>query len=140
MKEDKWKKLWDGLKPHISSLAQKAGETAQKAGEVLSEVAKTLGKESVKLAKIGKLKAEILVLEGNKAEIFKKIGEIVYQSLKEEDVFTKEKISDLIQEVEKVEQKILEKQKEIESIAKEENLEPEDVEKIPALKDEEKKD
>lgn len=140
MKEDKWKKLWDNLKPHISSLAQKAGETAQKAGEVISEVAKTLGKESVKLAKIGKLKAEILVLEGNRVEIFRKIGESVYKSLKEGEEFTREKISDLIQEIEKIEQKILEKQKEIENIAKEENLEPEDVEKIPALNDEEKKD
>ncbi|MFN3699745.1 MAG: DUF47 domain-containing protein, partial [Dictyoglomus sp.] len=75
MKEDKWKKLWDNLKPHITSFAQKAGET-------ISEIAKTLGKESLKLAKIGKLKAEILVLEGNRSEFFRKIGELLYDRYK----------------------------------------------------------
>lgn len=37
-------------------------------------MAKTLGKESAKLAKIGKLKAEIVSLELNRNDIFRKLG------------------------------------------------------------------
>ncbi|ACI19160.1 DUF47 family protein [Dictyoglomus thermophilum] len=140
MAEDRWKKLWDTLKPQIASAIQKAGETAQKAGEVISEMAKTLGKESAKLAKIGKLKADILILEGNKDNLLRKLGEKLYQLYKNEEEIKKEVFSELVKEIEELDKKILEKQKEIESIAKEENLNPEDIEKIPAVEDEEKKD
>ncbi len=140
MAEDRWKKLWEGLKPQIASMIQKAGETAQKAGEVIAEMAKTLGKESAKLAKIGKLKADILILEGNKDSLLRKLGEKLYELHKNNEEIRKELFADLITEIEGVERKILEKQREIENIAKEENLNPEDVEKIPAIEDEEKKD
>lgn len=140
MAEDKWKKLWETLKPQIVSAIQKAGETAQKASEVISEMAKTLGKESAKLAKIGKLKAEILILEGSRDSLLKNLGEKLYELYKNNKDINREVFSDLIEKIEEIEKKILEKQKEIENIAKEENLNPEDVEKIPAVEDEEKKD
>ena len=140
MADDRWKKLWDDLKPQVSSFAQKAGETAKKAGEAISDMAKTLGKESAKLAKIGKLKADILVLEGNRTDTFKKMGERLYDTLKNEEPLLKEKFDDLLKELTDIETKISDKQKEIEEIAKEEKLEPEDVSKIPAVVDEEKKD
>lgn len=140
MTDDKWKKLWEGLKPQIASVVQKAGETAQKAGEVVSEMAKTLGKESAKLAKIGKLKADILILEGKKDSLLRRLGEKLYELYKNNEEIRKELFADLMTEIEEVEKKILEKQREIENIAKEENLKPEDVEKIPTIEDEEKKD
>jgi uncharacterized protein Yka (UPF0111/DUF47 family) len=138
--EDRWKKLWENLKPQISDLAQKAGEVAKKAGDTISDMAKTLGKESAKLAKIGKLKAEIVSLELNRNDIFRKIGERLYDLYKKGENIEKDKFDDLLKEIEKIESTIIEKQKEIKKIAEEEKLEPEDVEKIPTLEDEEKKD
>mgnify|MGYP000728645305 CR=1 FL=1 len=138
--EDRWKKLWENLKPQISDLAQKAGEVAKKAGDTISDMAKTLGKESAKLAKIGKLKAEIVSLELNRNDIFRKLGERLYDLHKKGEEIKNDKFEDLLKEVEKIESTIIEKQKEIKKIAEEEKLEPEDVEKIPTLKDEEKKD
>lgn len=138
--EDRWKKLWENLKPQISDLAQKAGEVAKKAGDIISDMAKTLGKESAKLAKIGKLKAEIVSLELNRNDIFRKIGERLYDLYKKGENIEKDKFDDLLKEIEKIESTIIEKQKEIKKIAEEEKLEPEDVEKIPTLEDEEKKD
>jgi len=138
--EDRWKKLWENLKPQISDLAQKAGEVAKKAGDTISDMAKTLGKESAKLAKIGKLKAEIVSLELNRNDIFRKIGERLYDLYKKRENIEKDKFDDLLKEIEKIESAIIEKQKEIKKIAEEEKLEPEDVEKIPTLEDEEKKD
>jgi len=138
--EDRWKKLWENLKPQISDLAQKAGEVAKKAGDTISDMAKTLGKESAKLTKIGKLKAEIISLELNRNDIFRKIGERLYDLYKKGENIEKDKFDDLLKEIEKIENTIIEKQKEIKKIAEEEKLEPEDVEKIPTLEDEEKKD
>jgi gas vesicle protein len=138
--EDRWKKLWENLKPQISDLAQKAGEVAKRAGDTISDMAKTLGKESAKLAKIGKLKAEIVSLELNRNDIFRKIGERLYDLYKKGENIEKDKFDDLLKEIEKIESTIIEKQKEIKKIAEEEKLEPEDVEKIPTLEDEEKKD
>ena len=138
--EDRWKKLWENLKPQISDLAQKAGEVAKKAGDTISDMAKTLGKESAKLAKIGKLKAEIVSLELNRNDILRKIGERLYDLYKKGENIEKDKFDDLLKEIEKIESTIIEKQKEIKKIAEEEKLEPEDVEKIPTLEDEEKKD
>jgi gas vesicle protein len=138
--EDRWKKLWENLKPQISDLAQKAGEVTKKAGDTISDMAKTLGKESAKLAKIGKLKAEIVSLELNRNDIFRKIGERLYDLYKKGENIEKDKFDDLLKEIEKIENTIIEKQKEIKKIAEEEKLEPEDVEKIPTLEDEEKKD
>jgi gas vesicle protein len=138
--EDRWKKLWENLKPQISDLAQKAGEVAKKAGDTISDMAKTLGKESAKLAKIGKLKAEIVSLELNRNDIFRKIGERLYDLYKKGENIEKDKFDDLLKEIEKIENTIIEKQKEIKKIAEEEKLEPEEVEKIPTLEDEEKKD
>jgi uncharacterized protein Yka (UPF0111/DUF47 family) len=138
--EDRWKKLWENLKPQISDLAQKAGEVAKKAGDTISDMAKTLGKESAKLTKIGKLKAEIVSLELNRNDIFRKIGERLYDLYKKGENIEKDKFDDLLKEIEKIKNTIIEKQKEIKKIAEEEKLEPEDVEKIPTLEDEEKKD
>jgi len=138
--EDRWKKLWENLKPQISDLAQKAGEVAKKAGDTISDMAKTLGKESAKLAKIGKLKAVIVSLELNRNDILRKIGERLYDLYKKGENIEKDKFEDLLKEIKKIESTIIEKQKEIKKIAEEEKLEPEDVEKIPTLEDEEKKD
>ncbi len=59
---------------------------------------------------------------------------------KKRENIEKDKFDDLLKEIEKIESTIIEKQKEIKKIAEEEKLEPEDVEKIPTLEDEEKKD
>ncbi|MGB4645819.1 MAG: hypothetical protein WBH76_08025 [Dictyoglomaceae bacterium] len=68
------------------------------------------------------------------------MGERLYDALKNEEPLLKEKFDDLLKELTDIETKISDKQKEIEEIAKEEKLEPEDVSKIPAIVDEEKED
>ncbi|PMQ01831.1 MAG: DUF47 domain-containing protein [Dictyoglomus sp. NZ13-RE01] len=129
MAEDRWKKIWEDLKPQIGSFAKKAGDA-------ITDLAKTLGKESVKLAKIAGLKAEILSLEGDKREYLRRLGEEIYKGYKEGRDLTKEEIQKFIEEIEKIEKSIDEKQEEIKKIAEEEKLEPEDVEKIPPSQDE----
>ncbi|MGB9856567.1 MAG: DUF47 domain-containing protein [Dictyoglomaceae bacterium] len=129
MKEDRWKKIWEDLKPQIGSFAKKTGET-------ISDLARILGKESMKLVKIAGLKAEILGLESNKREIFRSLGEKVYNFYKEGKEIDKEDLKELFEEIEKINKNISEKQEEIKKIAEEEKLEPEDVEKIPPSENE----
>ncbi len=131
MKEDKWKKIWEDLKPQISSFAKKAGET-------IVDLAKTLGKESWKLARIGALKAEILSLESSIRDVYKDIGEKAYNLYKEGKEVNKESFLEFFSEIDNLNKKIEGKKEEIKKIAEEENLEPEDIEKIPPSKDEEK--
>lgn len=131
MKEDKWKKIWEDLKPQIGSFAKKAGET-------IVDLAKTLGKESWKLARIGALKAEILGLESSIRDIYKSIGERAYSLYKEGKEINREGFLEFFIEIDNLNKKIEEKKEEIKKIAEEEKLEPEDVEKIPPSEDEEK--
>ncbi|MCS7201185.1 MAG: DUF47 domain-containing protein [Dictyoglomus sp.] len=131
MKEDKWKKIWEDLKPQIGSFAKKAGET-------IVDLAKTLGKESWKLARIGALKAEILSLESSIREVYKNIGERAYNLYKEGKDISKESFLELFGKIDKLNKDIEYKKEEIKRIAEEEKLEPEDVEKIPPSEDGEK--
>lgn len=131
MKEDKWKKIWRDLKPQISSLAKKTGET-------IVDLAKILGKESWKLARIGVLKAEILSSEGSIRDLYRDIGERAYNLYKEGKEINKESFLEFFNKIDNLNKIIEEKKEEIKKIAEEENLEPEDVEKIPPSEDEEK--
>jgi|YelNatPaOPRAMG01_1025707.scaffolds.fasta_scaffold00630_19 hypothetical protein len=134
MKEDRWKKIWDDLKPQITSFAKKAGET-------ISDIATKLGKESVKLAKIAKLKADILLMESDRKNFYEKIGEKIYSYFKENKKIIIEEDKEIlgyIDKIVKIDEEIKKKQEEIKRIAEEEKLEPEDIEKIPPMEDEAK--
>ncbi len=69
------------------------------------------GEKSAALVETGKLQAEIASLKQKKKSKFQEMGELVYQMIKEENL-DEEKLKGIFEEVQEIESKIEEKEKE----------------------------
>ena len=117
-------KLWDDLKDNMKEWGASAVEKA----EEISRVAVAKGEE---FTKISKLKFDILQLQKDKSKIHEKLGKLVYQKTQNNNMsnFTgNTEFFNLIEDVNKCNSNILNKENDIVFIKKEYGIEDSDLE------------
>ena len=117
-------KLWDDLKDNMKEWGASAVEKA----EEISRVAVAKGEE---FTKISKLKFDILQLQKDKSKIYEKLGKLVYQKTQNNNMsnFTgNTEFFNLIEDVNKCNSNILNKENDIVFIKKEYGIEDTDIE------------
>jgi len=117
-------KLWDDLKDNMKEWGASAVEKA----EEISRVAVAKGEE---FTKISKLKFDILQLQKDESKIYEKLGKLVYQKTQNNNMsnFTgNTEFFNLIEDVNKCNSNILNKENDIVFIKKEYGIEDSDLE------------
>ena len=117
-------KLWDDLKDNMKEWGTSAVEKA----EEISRVAVAKGEE---FTKISKLKFDILQLQKDKSKIYEKLGKLVYQKTRNNNIsnFTgNTEFFNFIEDVNNCQSSILDKEDEIVFIKKEYGIEDSDIE------------
>ena len=117
-------KLWDDLKDNMKEWGASAVEKA----EEISRVAVAKGEE---FTKISKLKFDILQLQKDKTKLYEKLGKLVYQKTQNNNMsnFTgNTEFFNLIEDVNKCNSNILNKENDIVFIKKEYGIEDSDLE------------
>ena len=108
-------KLWDDLKGNMKEWGASAVEKA----EEISRVAVAKGEE---FTKISKLKIDIIQLKKEKLKIFEKLGKLVYHNTNDENMANFTGHADffkLVKRINEIDQKIVDKEKNIITIKKE---------------------
>ena len=125
-------KLWDDLKGNMKEWGASAVEKA----EEISRVAVAKGEE---FTKISKLKIDIIQAKKERSKIFEKLGKLVYHNTNDDNMANFTGHADffkLINKINKIDQVIIEKEKNIINIKKEYGIDDSDLENNMAYQEE----
>ena len=125
-------KLWDDLKGNMKEWGASAVEKA----EEISRVAVAKGEE---FTKISKLKIDIIQAKKERLKIFEKLGKLVYHNTNDDNMANFTGHADffkLINKINKIDQVIIEKEKNIINIKKEYGIDDSDLENNMAYQEE----